>query len=467
MIVPQVDIHRSKSSKFPAGPSMRGRLLTGRLFRETTADFMLQNASRYGDLVHYTAVGRHVYQLNHPDLVQDFFLRDAGRHNRGVVMRRARVVLGYGLSTSEEPVHMRQRRLMQPAFHRQRIAAYGEVISDYTSQMTSKWQDGAEVDLHAEMLLLALRIVGKCLFDTNVESEVRRIAAAVDAFMGFMPLAFLPFSEQIEKLPIPAMKRIHHGQEELDSLIYGIIRQRRADNVDRGDLLSILLTSVDTEGDTGQMTDEQVRDECLTLMLAGHETTANALSFALWLLAQHPDIQEKLHAECSQILNGRAPSAADFPRLKYAEKVFAEALRLYPPVWVTARTCTDPYEIAGYRIPQDAILLAPQIALHHDARFWDDPQRFEPERFTEQARISRPRFSYFPFGAGSRQCIGEGLAWMEGVLVLAAVIQQWTIRRIPGQSTSLKVTPAITLRPKGGLPLIVQRRSVIPGAGEN
>ena len=206
------------------------------------------------------------------------------------------------------------------------------------------------------------------------------------------------------------------------------------------------------------MTDEQVRDECLTLMLAGHETTANALSFALWLLAQHPDIQEKLHAECSLVLNGRAPSAADFPRLKYAEKVFAEALRLYPPVWVTARTCTDPYEIAGYRIPQGAILLAPQIALHHDARFWDEPQRFDPERFTEQARMSRPRFAYFPFGAGSRQCIGEGLAWMEGVLVLAAIVQHWTIRRIPGQSTSLKVTPAITLRPKGGLPLIVERR---------
>jgi cytochrome P450 len=459
MIVPQIDIHAGKSSNFPAGPSLPGRLLTGKLFRETTADFMLQNAARYGDLVHYTAVGRHVYQLNHPDLVQDFFLRDVSRHNRGIVMRKARVVLGYGLLTSEEPVHMRQRRLMQPAFHRQRIAAYGEVISDYTSQMTSKWQDGAVVDLHAEMLLLALRIVGKCLFDTNVESEVRRIADAVDAFMGFMPLAFLPFSEQIQKLPLPSMKRIHRGHEELDNLIYGIIRQRRKDNVDRGDLLSILLTSVDTEGDTGQMSDEQVRDECLTLMLAGHETTANALSFALWLLAEHDDIQQKLHSECSEVMGGREPAASDFPRLKYAEKVFAEALRLYPPVWVTARTCVEPYEIAGYRIPEGAILLAPQIALHHDARFWDDPQRFDPERFTEQAKMSRPRFSYFPFGAGSRQCIGEGLAWMEGVLVLAAIIQQWNIRRVPGHSEPLKVTPAITLRPKGGLPLIVERRA--------
>jgi cytochrome P450 len=458
MTLPQIDIHAGKSSAFPAGPSLKGRLLTGRLFRETTADFMLQNASRYGDLVHYTAVGHHVYQLNHPDLVQDFFLRDAGRHHRGVVMKKAIDVLGYGLLTSEEPVHMRQRRLMQPAFHRQRIAAYGEVISNHTSQMTNKWQSGAVIDLHAEMLLLALRIVGKCLFDTNVESEVRRIAAAVDAFMGFMPLAFLPFSEQIQKLPLPSMKRIHRGQEVLNSLIYGIIRERRRDKVDRGDLLSILLTSVDTEDNTGQMTDEQVRDECLTLMLAGHETTANALSFALWLLAQHTEIQEQLHAECSQVLNGRAPTAEDFPRLKYAEKVFAEALRLYPPVWVTARTCVDSYEIAGYRIPQGAILLAPQIALHHDARFWENPEWFDPERFTEQGKTSRPRFSYFPFGAGSRQCIGEGLAWMEGVLVLAAIVQQWKIGHVPGSSRSLTVTPAITLRPKGGLPLNVERR---------
>ena len=255
------------------------------------------------------------------------------------------------------------------------------------------------------------------------------------------------------------MKRIHRGHAELDSLIYGIIHERRQDNIDRGDLLSILLTSVDTEDDTGQMTDEQVRDECLTLMLAGHETTANALSFALWLLAQHPEIQEKLHVECSQVLNGRSPAAEDFPRLKYAEKVFAEALRLYPPVWVTARTCAEPYDIAGFSIPRGAILLAPQIALHQDPRFWEQPDLFDPDRFSEQAKSSRPRFSYFPFGAGSRQCIGEGLAWMEGVLVLAAIVQHWKIREVPGRSKSLKVTPAITLRPKGGLPLIVERRA--------
>jgi cytochrome P450 len=207
------------------------------------------------------------------------------------------------------------------------------------------------------------------------------------------------------------------------------------------------------------MTDEQVRDECLTLMLAGHETTANALSFTLWLLAQHSEIQEKLHAECSTVLSGRPPVAEDFPRLKYAEKVFAESLRLYPPVWVTARTCAEPYEIAGFLIPKGSILLAPQIALHHDVRFWDEPERFNPERFSEHEKTLRPRFSYFPFGAGSRQCIGEGLAWMEGVLVLAAIVQQWTIREVPGRSKSLKVTPAITLRPKGGLPLVVERRS--------
>lgn len=428
------------------------------MFRQTTSAFLIENAARYGDLVHYQAAGRHVYQINHPELIQDFFLRDAAKHLRGLVMQRSRLILGLGLLTSEEPTHMRQRRLMQPAFHRQRIAAYGDVISNFTSQMTSRWTSGDVIDLHAEMLLLALRVVGKCLFDTNVDTEVKKIADAVDAFMGFMPLAFLPFSQFIQRLPLPAMKRIHRGHAQLDELIYGIIRERRLDPTDRGDLLSILLTSVDTEQDTGQMTDEQVRDECLTLMLAGHETTANALSFSLWLLAQHPDIQETLHNECVDVLQGRTPAAEDYSRLKFAEKVFAESLRIYPPVWVTARTCAIPYEIAGYPVDEGAILLAPQIVAQRDARFYQDPHLFDPERFSSEAKGSRPRFSYFPFGAGSRQCIGEGLAWMEGVLVLAAIAQGWRVRPVEGASKQLDIVSAITLRPKGGLPLLVERR---------
>jgi cytochrome P450 len=435
------------------------RILNGRIFRQSAADYMQNCAEEYGDLVHYMAGNRHVYQLNHPDLIADYFLKDAAKHHRGIVMQRAKSVLGDGLLTSEEPLHMRQRRLAQPAFHRKRIAAYGEVIGNYATAMTERWQGGSAIDLHAEMLELALVIVGKCLFDVDVQADVKKVEAAVNAFMGFLPLALLPFSEQIQKSPLPVMRRIRKGQAELDALIYKMIRERRASPGDRGDLLSMLLESVDTEGDQGSMTDQQVHDECTTVLLAGHETTANALSFSLWLLGRHPDIQERLHQESSAVLAGRAPTADDYPRLRYAEMVFAEAMRLYPPVWVTARTCAVPYELAGYPIQAGSILLSPQICVHHDPRFYDEPERCDPERFSEANKAGRPRFAYFPFAAGSRQCIAEGLAWMEGVLVLATIAQSWKLTLPANASAEIEVKPAISLRPKHGVPMVVSRRS--------
>ena len=462
------------SPKFPPGPSFFGRLLSGRAFRQNAADYMEECAHKYGDLVHYRAASYHIYQINHPDLVSDFLLKDAAKHYRGIVMQRAKTVLGEGLLTSEEPMHMRQRRLAQPAFHRARIAAYGEVIGSYADRMTRRWQSGTVIDLHAEMLELALVIVGKCLFDVDVKDDVKKVEAAVNAFMTFMPLAVLPFSEQIQKLPLPQMLRIRKGQAELDELIYRMIRERRAAPGDRGDLLSMLLESVDPEGDAengrggtvqgNMMTDQQVHDECTTVLLAGHETTANALSFAIWLLAKHPDIQNRLYEESCAVLgaggseSGRPPVADDYGKLRYAEMVFAEAMRLYPPVWVTARTCAQPYEIAGYPIRAGAVLLAPQFVVHHDPRFYDDPRRFDPERFSEANKAGRPRFAYFPFAAGSRQCIAEGLAWMEGVLVLAAIAKDWKLVLPPGAAEEIEVTPAISLRPKHGVPLLVERR---------
>lgn len=458
-----VRLTEGSSRKYPPGPTLLSRILNGRIFRQNAADYMQNCAAEYGDLVHYMAGNRHVYQINHPDLIADYFLKDANKHHRGIVMQRAKVVLGEGLLTSEEPLHMRQRRLAQPAFHRKRIAAYGEVIGNYATAMTSRWQNGSVINLHGQMLELALVIVGKCLFDVDVQADVKKVEAAVNAFMSFLPLALLPFSEQIQKSPLPVMRRIRAGQAELDALIYKMIRERRAAPGDRGDLLSMLLESVDTEGDQGDglgatMSDQQVHDECTTVLLAGHETTANALSFSLWLLGQHPEVQERLYQESTAVLGGRAPAAEDFPKLRYAEMIFAEAMRLYPPVWVTARTCVVPYELAGYPIKAGAILLAPPICVHHDPRFYDDPERFDPERFTEANKARRPRFAYFPFAAGSRQCIAEGLAWMEGVLVLATIAQSWKLHPPPGTPRKIALQPAISLRPKHGVPMIVERR---------
>jgi cytochrome P450 len=451
-------IVRSSGARYPGGPRFVQRLLSGEFFSQNAADFMLRNAGRFGDLNHYTGFGRHIFQFNHPQLIQELLLRDAAHHHRGLVMQRAKLVLGEGLLTSEAPLHLRQRRLAQPAFHRQRIASYGQIIAGYAAEMTSRWESGKVMDLHPEMLLLALRIVGKTLFDTNVEGEVQQIAQAVDSFMGFLPLAFLPFPEVVLKLPFPLMARIRKGQAYLDGLIYRMIAERRKDPRDRGDLLSMLLAAVDTEEGTGGMTDKQVRDECLTVMLAGHETSANALSFALWELAKHPEVQERLYRECRTVLGERLPTAEDYGQLGYAAQVFAETIRIYPPVWVTARTAAEEYPYRGITIPKGAILLAPQIVAHRDPRFWEDPLRFDPQRFTEENKAGRQRFCYFPFGAGARQCIGEGLAWMEGVLILAFVARHWRLSLPSDSLQELQMRPAISLRPEGGVRVRVERR---------
>lgn len=355
---------------------------------------------------------------------------------------------------------MRQRRLAQPAFLRERIAAYAEVIGSQTESLIARWPADTLSDVHPQMLELALRIVGKCLFDLNALDDVAAIASAVDSFMSFMPLSFLPFSKQIQQLPIPAMTRLRKGKDHLDRLIYGMIAERRSDPTDRGDLLSMLLHATDPEGgaSSNTMTDQQLHDECVTIILAGHETTANALSFALHLLAHHPDVQQRLHEEAAAVLGDRTPTAADYERLPYATQVFAETMRLYPPVWVTARTCAKSYEIAGYLIPVGATLFAPQYAVHRDPRFFEDPERFDPDRMTRQARSTRPRYAYFPFAGGSRQCIAEGLAWMEGTLVLAVVSRTWQLSPAPGSAAKLVVNPAISLRPKSGVPVQLARR---------
>ena len=457
------EIRLRPGGQIPVGPPFWPRLFRGGAFRQNGADFLKSNLDEFGDLVYFETLGIKTLQFNHPDLIHEMLVRDAPHHHRNLVMQRSRMILGHGLLTSEEPLHMRQRRLAQPAFHRQRIGAYAQFISFYTLKTTAAWEHGALVDVRADMLLLALRIVGKTLFNTDVESEVHKISAAVDSFMGFLPLAFLPFPMLIQRLPLPLMRRIRRGRENLDELIFRMIAERRADPRDHGDLLSMLLAAEDEEGGakgaSTKMSDQQIRDECLTVLLAGHETTANALSFALRLLAAHPEVQEELAHQCRSVLQGRAPEAADYPQLTLAEQVFAEALRLYPPVWVTARTAAESYAYRGITIQKGTILIAPQFAVHRDPRWFNEPDKFDPARFTPQAKAARPKLAYFPFGAGNRQCIGEGLAWMEGVLVLATILQHWRLALPDGQTGPIRFTPAVSLRPNGPVALRVELRT--------
>jgi cytochrome P450 len=308
---------------------------------------------------------------------------------------------------------------------------------------------------------LTLAIVGKTLFDTDVESEADEIGAALTAVMELFDFLLLPFSELLEKLPLPHVRRFQKARARLDETIYRIIEERRRSNEDRGDLLSMLLSARDEEGDGGQMNDEQVRDEVMTLFLAGHETTANLMTWTWYLLSQHADVEARLHEELDAVLEGRQPTVEDVPRLRYTEMVVAESMRLYPPAWAIGRLALKDHEVGGYTIPAKALVLLSPYVTHRDERYFPDPTRFDPERWTPEARESRPQFAYFPFGGGTRRCIGEGFAWMEGILLLASLARNWRMRLVPGHR--VETLPVITLRPKHGMRMTVEKRLIDNG----
>jgi cytochrome P450 len=375
---------------------------------------------------------------------------------KGEGLQRAKRLLGEGLLTSEGEFHLRQRRLAQPAFHRQRIAGYAATMVEYTARACDQWRVGETRDVAREVMRLTLAIAGKTLFDADVEGEADEIGKALTTTFELFNSLTLPFAQLLERLPLPATRRFQKARERLDSTIYRIINERRASGEDRGDLLSMLIAARDEEGDGSGMTDEQLRDEAMTIFLAGHETTANALTWTWYLLSQHPEIEARFHAEVGGVLKGELPTAEDYPRLRYTEMVFAEAMRLYPPAWIIGRRALGDYQIDGYTIPARSILLLSQYVTHHDERFFPDPFRFDPERWTPEARESRPKFSYFPFGGGPRLCIGESFAWMEGALVLATIAQRFRMRLTPGHPVEMQ--PLVTLRPKHGMRMALEAR---------
>ena len=444
-----------REKRFPPGPTVLERVVDGTLFAVDSPGFYQANAARYGDVCSFrTPNGFRQFQFNHPDTIADVLVRDAGHHVRGVVLRRARGILGNGLLTSEEPLHLRQRRLAQPAFHRDRIAGYGTQIVRLSGEMTAAWTD--EIEVHAEMVKLTLRITSRCLLGADVIESVQTFVDSMATFNDYLPFALLPGAEYLEKLPVGPMPGMQQALKALDDLIFGLIAERRATGESGDDLLGMLM---DARDEDGPMPDRQVRDEALTILMAGHETTANALTFCLWLVARHEEVQERMAAIVAEVCGGRLPEASDYPRLGYLQQVFAESMRLYPPAWVVARTATDDYTMrTGEFIPRGAHLIVSPLVVHHDARWWPEPERFDPSRFTAEAKAGRPKFAYMPFGGGARYCIGEGFAWMEGVLMLATVLQGWRLRVPNAAQQSVPITPKFTIRPTGPVPLVVERR---------
>jgi cytochrome P450 len=445
-----------------AVPGPRGLPFLGNMLdmNRDRAGFLAHLARTYGDVVHFRIANVHAYLLNHPDYIKEVLVTNHRNFVKSRGLVRTKILLGEGLLTSEGDFHLRQRRLVQPAFHRKRIAAYADVMTDHAARASERWatlEPDAAVDMSHEMMRLTLAIVGKTLFDADVENEADEIGQAMDTAMAYFPRLMLPFSEAIERMPIPAMRRLQDSLDRLNATVYRIINERRASGEDRGDLLSMLLLAQDEEGDTGGMTDKQVRDEAMTLFLAGHETTANAMTWTWYLLSQHPEVEAKLHAELDAVLNGHLPTMEDLERLPYTRMVLSESMRLYPPAWVVARRTLNDFEIGGYYIPANSVVFMSQYVMHRDPRYYDEPDRFDPERWASESQTERPKFAYFPFGGGPRLCIGESFAWMEGTLLLAALAQTWRARLVPGQAVEL--LPLITLRPKDGISMTLERRT--------
>ena len=426
-------------------------------FRKNPLEFLSATAEKYGDAVEMRFGPQRVFFLNHPDLVRDVLVTYDPLFMKGRGLERAKRLLGEGLLTSEGEFHRRQRRLMQPAFHRQRIQSYGAVMTEHADRLRQRWTDGDVLAIDQEMMRLTLSIVAKTLFGTDWANQADEIGQALSTAMQQWRRMMLPFAEYLEKLPLPSNRRFARTRQKLDSIVYSLIEERRREGKDRGDLLSMLLEAQDVEGDGSRMSDLQLRDELLTLALAGHETTSNALTWTWYLLSQSPQAESRFHAEIDTVLRGRLPTIDDIPKLTYTENVFAESMRLYPPAWIIGRRALKDCQLSTCRIPAGSFVLLSPFVMHRDSRFFANPLQFDPDRWSPELKASRPKFSYFPFGGGSRQCIGEAFAWMEGVLLLATLGARWHMRLVPGHPVFLQ--PLVTLRPRFGMKMTVGKRS--------
>ncbi|MBU6399874.1 MAG: cytochrome P450 [Verrucomicrobia bacterium] len=439
----------------PAGP--RGSLLLGNLaeFGKHPLGFLERCAREFGDFVPLRFLHRPVVLLNHPALIEAVL---AGPHRqfrktigyRTPFMRR---LFGQGLLTSDGDFWTRQRRLAQPAFHRERIAGYGGVIAQYTREMLSGWQTGAVRDVHDDVLKLTTRVVVKTLFNAEVPPSIRQLGEASAVVLEQFTRQWSAWRLLWAWFPTAGTRRFEGVMRELDAFIFDLIREGRDTRQDHGDLLSMLLKVRDESGNG--MSDRQLRDELVTLMVAGLDTTALAVSWALLLLAQHPESQRRLRVEIHRVVGGRTPGVADLPQLPYTEAVLKESMRLYPPAWLVGREAVEDGEIGGHFIKRGTSLVMSQWLMHRDARYHAEPAAFRPERWLEPACQHLPKFAFFPFGGGPRICIGNSFAMLEATIALVSILQSWQINCEPDYT--VEPWPSITLQTRGGIWLKVER----------
>jgi cytochrome P450 len=454
---PESNLSSQRKKQYCFPPGLQRNLLWFALskFRPVNPIFLFQYlAETYGDIAHYKIGHHHIVFLNHPEYIREVLVVQNDNFIKERTVQRSKMLLGEGMITAEGAAHRAQRQTAQPAFHRQRIVEYGGVIVEEALRVRNSWGAG-ERDIAQDMMHLTLNVVSRTLFATDLREEVFELAAAINRIMGLYNfLVMLPAAEWLVHLRPPGLAAFVRARNRIDAVVYRMIDAHRKAEVDRGSLLDMMLAASPGNDEESR---RSLRDQVITIFLAGYETVANALSWTWYLLSQNPECEAKFHAEIDSLPGGRLPTFEEMPRLRYTESVLAESLRLYPPAWAMGRYALNDFELGKFFLPARTTVLISQFITHRDARYFPDPLRFDPERFSAEGKARRGKFSYFPFGAGARQCIGESFAWMEGVLILATLGQKWKMRLVPGHR--VEPQPLITLRPKFGMKMNLEARA--------
>lgn len=417
-------------------------------FRRDPLAFMTSLARDYGDIAHYEVGPNQFYYIHHPELIKDLLVTQDKNFIKYFNVERTRSFLGNGLFVSEGEFHTRQRRIAQPFFHRQRIASYAEQIVRLTEQLTTPWKNGETRDISKDMNWVTMVIAAQTLFGTEFFAETEEVRVALNEILEEFDHTMLPPGDSEE---------FQTALQRLDAPIYKMIKSRSANFEEHDDLLSSLMQVHLAEGSAKDMTLQQLRDEAMTIFIAGHETTANALTWTWYLLSLHPEIEQALHEEIATVLGDRLPTFDDVPKLALAERIFAESLRLYPPLWIIGRQATAECKIGPYLVPAGAYCFVSPYVMQHDARYFPEPEKFDPDRWLPEAKAARPKYCYFPFSGGSRSCLGENFAWMEGALIIAAIAQKWRLAHDPNQTIKLQTN--LTLRSRYGMGVTLHART--------
>jgi cytochrome P450 len=451
--------------RFPPGFQRNLLWLALRRLRPANPIVLFQQLAReYGDIAHYKIGWNHILFLNHPDYIREVLVVQSDNFIKERTVQRSKMLLGEGMITAEGAQHRAQRQTAQPAFHRQRIPEYASTIVREAVRTRESWRAGEQRDIAIDMMHLTLNVVAQTLFATDLREqsgdEVHELADAINRIMGLYNfLVMLPAAEWLVHVRPPGLAAFVRARKRIDAVVYRMIEAHRRQRSDRGSSIdgSLLDMMLAASPDRSAASEQSLRDQVITIFLAGYETVANALAWTWYLLSENPECERRMHGEIDRELQGRLPAFDDLPRLRYTEMVLAESMRLYPPAWAMGRYALSDFQLGEYFLPAKTTVLMSQFILHRDARFFPDPLRFDPERFTPEAKARRHKFTYFPFGAGVRQCIGESFAWMEGVLILATLAQKWKLSLVAGHR--VEPQPLITLRPRYGMRMLVEGRS--------